>query len=64
MASDGEVFIACDKGFVNLTCHDFSWVVDSAVSFHVTSRHDLFFSYKEGDYSVVRMEDNGDKSRV
>jgi hypothetical protein len=20
--SDGEVFIACDEGFMNLTCHD------------------------------------------
>jgi hypothetical protein len=58
IASDGEVFIACDEGFVNLTCHDSTWVVDSAASFHVTSRRGLFSSYKEGDYVVVRMGDN------
>jgi hypothetical protein len=56
---DGEVFIACDEGFMNLTCHDSTWVVDSAASFHVTSRRDLFSSYKEVDYGVVRMGDNG-----
>jgi hypothetical protein len=52
------VFIVCDEGFVNLTCHDFTWVVDSAISFYVISRRDLFSSYKERDYGVVRMEDN------
>jgi hypothetical protein len=55
IAFDGEVFIACDEGFVNLTCHDSTRVVDSATSFHVTSRRDLFSSYKDEDYGVVRM---------
>jgi gag-polypeptide of LTR copia-type/GAG-pre-integrase domain/Zinc knuckle len=59
IASDEDVFIACDERFVNLTCHDSTWVVDSATSFHVTSRRDLFFSDKEEDYGVVRMRDNG-----
>jgi GAG-pre-integrase domain/Zinc knuckle len=59
IASNGEVFIACDEGFVNLTCHDSTWVVDSATSFHVTSSRDLLSSYKKRDYDVVRMRDNG-----
>jgi hypothetical protein len=59
IASDGEVFITYDERFVNLTYHDFTWIVDSATSFHITSRRDLFSSYKEGDYGVVRMRDNG-----
>jgi hypothetical protein len=46
--SNGEVFITCDKGFVNLTCHDFTWIVDSAASFHITSRHDLFLFLQGG----------------
>jgi Zinc knuckle len=58
IASDEEVFITCDEGFMNLTCHDSTWIVDSAVSFHVISKHDLFSSYKVGDYDVVRMRDN------
>jgi hypothetical protein len=52
------VFIVCDEGFVNLTCHDSTWVVDSTTSFYVTSRRDLFSFYKERDYGVVRMGDN------
>jgi hypothetical protein len=37
IAFDGEVFIACDEGFVNLTCHDSTRVVDFVASFHDTS---------------------------
>jgi hypothetical protein len=46
IAFDGEVFIICDEGFVNFTCHDSTLIVYSAVSFHVTSRCDLLSSYK------------------
>jgi hypothetical protein len=58
IAFDGEMFIACDEDFVNCTCHDSTWVVDSATSFHVISRFDLFSSYKDEDYSAVRMRNN------
>jgi hypothetical protein len=44
---------------VNLTCHDSTWLVHSATSFHVISRRDLFSSYMVRDYSVGRMGDNG-----
>jgi hypothetical protein len=43
---------------MNLTCHDSTWVVDFATSFHVISRRDLFSSYKERDYGIIRMKDN------
>jgi hypothetical protein len=59
IASDVEVFIAYDEGFMNLTCYNFTWVVDSATSFHVTYRRDLFSSYKEKNYDVIRIENNG-----
>jgi Zinc knuckle len=46
ITSNEKVFIACDERFMNLTCHDSTWVVDSAASFHITSRRDLLYSYK------------------
>jgi Zinc knuckle len=58
IASDVEVLITCDEGFVNLIYYDSIWVVDSTVSLHITSRHDLFTSYKEDDYDVVRIGNN------
>jgi hypothetical protein len=53
-----KYFGVYDEGFMNLTCHDFTWEVDSAASFYVTSRRDLFSSYNQGDYGIVRMKDN------
>ena len=55
VASDGDVVIIYDDGCVNLTCQDSTWVVDSAASFHVTSRRDFFPSYTSGDFCCVRM---------
>jgi hypothetical protein len=55
---DEEVFITCDEDFINLTYHDSTWVINFVASFHVTSRRDLFISYKEGDYGVIRMRNN------
>jgi GAG-pre-integrase domain len=43
---------------MNLTCHDSTWVVNFVASFHVISRRDLFSSYKERDYGIIRMKDN------
>jgi hypothetical protein len=48
IASDREVFITCDEEFVNLTCYDSTWVVDSAASFHATFRRDLFLFLQGG----------------
>jgi hypothetical protein len=54
---DREVFIVCEEDFINLTRQDSTWIVDSVALFHVTSTRDLFTFYKEGDYSVVRMDE-------
>ena len=54
VASVDEVFIACDETFVNLTSQNASWIVDSAASFHVCSRRELFTFYKGGDFGVVK----------
>ncbi|CAL1383495.1 unnamed protein product [Linum trigynum] len=58
-ATDGDVVIVCDAGFVNLACLESTWVVDSGASFHVTSRVDLFSSYTNGNYGCVRMGNDG-----
>ena len=34
------------------------WVIDSASSYHVTPRNELFASYKAGDIGRVRMDNN------
>ena len=34
------------------------WVIDSASSYHVTSRKELFTSYKVGDFERVKMGNN------
>ncbi|KAF7129225.1 hypothetical protein RHSIM_Rhsim10G0050800 [Rhododendron simsii] len=59
VASDGEVIIVCDDGFVGLTGQDLSWVIDSGASFHVTSQRDFFASYTHGDFGHVRMGNEG-----
>ncbi|CAN1310533.1 Retrovirus-related Pol polyprotein from transposon TNT 1-94 [Linum perenne] len=58
-ATDSEVVIVCDAGFINLACQESTWVIDSGASFHVTSRYDFFSSYTSGDYGCVRMGNDG-----
>ena len=55
VAFDDEVMIACDDACINLTCQEPSWVIDSAATYHVTSRRDFFSSYSKGDFGHVRM---------
>jgi len=38
----------------NLVNSSTSWVIDSGVSFHITSRRDLFTSYTLGDFGNVK----------
>jgi hypothetical protein len=45
----------CDEGYVNLACQDSTWVVDLVISFHNTSRYDLFTSYRKEDFGTIRM---------
>ncbi|KAF7113203.1 hypothetical protein RHSIM_RhsimUnG0150200 [Rhododendron simsii] len=59
VASDGEVIIVCNDGFVGLTGQDLSWVIDSGASFHVTSQRNFFASYTHGDFGHVRMGNEG-----
>ncbi|KAF7127171.1 hypothetical protein RHSIM_Rhsim11G0049900 [Rhododendron simsii] len=53
--SDGKLVVVCDESCINLVSQDTNWVIDSGVSFHVTSRADFFTSYNEGDFGCVRM---------
>ena len=44
---------------INISSHETTWVLDSGVSHHVTSRRDFFSSYTPGDYGVVKMGNDG-----
>ena len=55
VASDGDTIIVCDDACVNLACHDSTWVVDIAASFHITACRDFFSSYTSGSFGWVRM---------
>ena len=55
LASDVDLSILCDDGYVNLTCQDSTWIVDSGASFHITSNKDFFSSGTSGDFGSVRM---------
>jgi hypothetical protein len=54
----GDFFTVYDDEVINLACHETSWVIDSGVSTHVTSRRDLFTSYTAGDFGTVKMGNN------
>jgi len=43
----------------NLVDSLISWVIDSHISFHITSRRDLFTSYTPGDFGSVKMAHEG-----
>ena len=51
--------IVTNDGYFSLETQDNNWVIDSSASFHVTSHSDFFTSYKTGDFSNVRMGNNG-----
>nr|CAN77981.1 hypothetical protein VITISV_043416 [Vitis vinifera] len=55
VASDGDTTIVCDDACVNLACQDSTWVVDTAMSFHITTHKDFFSSYTSGSFGWVRM---------
>ena len=59
-AADGDVTIICDVNSVNLTCQDSHWVVDSGASYHVTSRRDVFSTYRDGEFGNVKMGNNAE----
>ena len=58
-----DLVIVYDENLINVVCDDSSWVVDSGVSFHVTSKKDFFLSYTPGDFGVLKMGNN-DTSKV
>ena len=51
--------IVINDGCVSLATQDSNWVIVSGASFHVTSHSDFFTSYKTGDFSNVRLGNNG-----
>jgi transposase InsO family protein len=55
VALDGDVVIAFDEAYANITCDESRWVVDTAASFHITPHRDFFSSYTNGHFGWVRM---------
>jgi hypothetical protein len=55
VASDGDDLVVCEDAYVNLSCHESMWVVDTAASFHITPHRDFFSSYTSGNFGWVRM---------
>ena len=60
-----DLVIVYDENLINVAYDDSSWVIDSDVSFHVTSRKDflLILSSTPGDFGVLKMGNN-DTSKV
>lgn len=52
---DGDVATLSEDNYVNITCKDSTWVIDSVASFIFTYVHDCLITYFAGDYSSVRM---------
>ena len=60
---EGDIMIVTNDGCVSLTTQDSNWVIDSGVSFHITSHSNFFTSYRICDFGKVRMG-NGDVSKI
>lgn len=57
-ASDGDVIIVSDENSLNFTFQDFSWVIDSGASYHVTPHKEFFSSYHPIENGFVKMGDS------
>jgi hypothetical protein len=53
--SDGDVVFTFDEAYANLACDESTWVVNTAISFHITPHRDFFSSNTNGDFGWVRM---------
>ena len=60
---EGDIMIVTNDGCVSLTTQDSNWVIDSGVSFHITSHSNFFTIYRICDFGKVRMG-NGDVSKI
>jgi len=54
-----EFLLVHEFEFDNLVDSLTGWVIDSGISFHITSRRDLFTSYTPGDFGNVKMTHEG-----
>ncbi|GAB2265840.1 hypothetical protein Dimus_037850 [Dionaea muscipula] len=63
-AHDGEFVPLIEEDSVYLARLETKWVVDSSATIHATPRRELFSSYTQGDYGVVRMGNAGVASAI
>jgi len=55
--SYGEIVIVYEDDFVNLSSHEYHWVIDFVASFDVTPHHDYFTSYTIRNFGPVMVGD-------
>lgn len=53
---DIDITLIYDDDYVNLICHDNTQIIDSGISFYITSWCDFFIVYASGDFGNVRIE--------
>ena len=54
-----DLMVVCKDDCINFVGQESNWAIDSAASFHVTSRVDFFTTYTEGDYGSVWIGNEG-----
>ena len=57
--SEEELLLITKENELNLTSDETTWIVNSRVSFHLTSDQKLFSSYTTGDHGCERMGNEG-----
>ena len=57
MAVDGDdnVFLIGEDNYLNISCDDCLWIVDSGAFFHISPHGGFFSTYQSGDFGMVKM---------
>ncbi|KAG6430858.1 hypothetical protein SASPL_108931 [Salvia splendens] len=58
-ATSDDLIIVSDDHDINLVSSDICWVGDSGAAVHVTPRREFFSTYTVGEFSPLRMGNNG-----
>ena len=58
--SEEEILFICEQASTNLAIEEFTWVIDSGASFHITPSRECFSTYIAGNHGYEKMGDNGE----
>ena len=59
MTSEEELLLITEECELHPVIDETTWVVNSGVSYHLTTNWKCFSSYKVGDHGVVKMGNEG-----